>query len=213
MAKKKVKRVSKHKKIKKLVKPVKEREEQPKLTLSNEQVRGLITDLVGPNAVPIVEQLQKRKNVSEFTIAEKLKLSINQFRNIIYKLDTFNLVSSTRKKDKQKGWYVYYWSFHPARLEKLYWDLKRRKLNKLKKRLESEKTIIYYVCPNKDVRVSLTEAMELGFKCPECGKLLQEDKSNLAKKMEKEISEIEEELKKHESENNAKKPAKNLVSI
>jgi len=198
MAKKKVKMVSKHKKVKK---PVREKEEQPKITLSKEDIRSIITDLVGINAVPVVEQLQKRKNVSEFTIAEKLTLSINQFRHIIYKLDTFNLVSSTRKKDKQKGWYVYYWSFHPGRLEKLYWDLKRKKLHKLKKRLESEKTITYYFCPNKDVRVSLTEAMELEFRCPECGKLLQEDRSNITKKLEKEILEIEGQFKKHESEN------------
>lgn len=153
--------------------------------------------MVGVNALPVIEQLQKRRNVSEFTIAEKLKLSINQFRHIIYKLDTYNLVSSTRRKDKQKGWYVYYWTFHPERLEKLYWDLKRKKLARLKKRIGTEQITSFYVCPNKDVRVPLTEAMELNFRCPECGKLLLEDKVNLVKKMNSEIEEIEKELKEH----------------
>lgn len=53
------------------------------------------------------------------------------------------------------------------------------------------------MCPNKDVRVPLTEAMELNFRCPECGKLLLEDKVNLVKKMNSEIEEIEKELKEH----------------
>jgi len=193
--------VKKHKKlhIKKRVQR-KEREEIPKITLSKQALTDLITELVGASALPVVEQLQKRRNVSEFTIAEKLKLSINQFRHLIYKLDTFNLVSSTRRKDKQKGWYVYYWTFHPERLEKLYWDLKRRKLARLKKRIGTEQITSFYVCPNKDVRVPLTEAMELNFRCPECGKLLQEDKINLVKKLGSEIEEIEKELKEHSQE-------------
>ncbi|MBS3163202.1 hypothetical protein J4427_00745 [Candidatus Woesearchaeota archaeon] len=195
------KMVKKHKKlhIKKRVQR-KEREEIPKITLSKQALTDLITELVGASALPVVEQLQKRRNVSEFTIAEKLKLSINQFRHLIYKLDTFNLVSSTRRKDKQKGWYVYYWTFHPERLEKLYWDLKRRKLARLKKRIGTEQITSFYVCPNKDVRVPLTEAMELNFRCPECGKLLQEDKINLVKKLGSEIEEIEKELKEHSQE-------------
>lgn len=194
MAKKKVKRISKHKKPKV---QAEKKEEPPKLNLDKSKLKELIVNLVGPEALVVVEQLLKRRNVSEFTISEKLKLSINQFRNIIYKLDTFNLVSSTRKKDKQKGWYVYYWTFHPERLKKLYWELKRRKLAKFKKRLEAEKSIEFYVCPNKDVRVPLTEAMELNFRCPECGKLLQEDKSNTLKNLTSEVEKLENELKEH----------------
>lgn len=191
-----MKKKRKPSKAKKIIKQRAEKKpKKEELLISKSDLRELITELVGKEAIPIIDQLQVRGNASEFTLAEKLKLSINQFRNIIYKLDTYNLVSSTRKKDKKKGWYVYYWSFHPERLQRLYFLLKQKKLHRLKRRLEQEKLSIFFVCPSKDIRVPQTEALELNFRCPECGKLLQEDKSNLIKKLMQDIQELEEELK------------------
>lgn len=188
MSKKRKKKIITKKVIKKQV-------SVPKFIISKAELNNLITHLINKEAVAVIDQLQKRKNVSEFSLAEKLKMSINQFRNIIYKLDSFNLVSSSRKKDKQKGWYVYYWTFYPERLEHLYLQLKRKKLERLKKKLDLEQKTDFYICPNKCVRVPLAEGMELSFRCPECGKLLQEDKLNAIKKTTKEIEEIENELK------------------
>ncbi|MDD5650406.1 MAG: hypothetical protein PHF86_08340 [Candidatus Nanoarchaeia archaeon] len=191
----KKKKVSVKKVIPKKV-PKKVVEKPQELTVSKKELEDLVAHMISKDAAPVIDQLLKRKNVSEFTLAEKLKMSINQFRNIIYKLDAHNLVSSTRKKDKQKGWYVYYWTFYPERLEKLYWNLKRRKLEKLKKRFALEQHSDFYVCPNKCTRVSANEGMELNFRCPECGKLLQEDKFNTLKKLTQEIENLEAELTK-----------------
>ncbi|MBU0929598.1 MAG: hypothetical protein KJ623_00830 [Nanoarchaeota archaeon] len=192
--KKIIKKVDK-KVVKKTAKVTKKQVKISKIIISRKELDDLMTHLINKEAVDVIMQLQKRKNVSEFSLAEKLKMSINQFRNIIYRLDAFNLVSSSRKKDKQKGWYVYYWTFYPERLEQLYLQLKRKKLERLKKKLELEQKTDFYICPNKCIRVPLAEAMELSFRCPECGKLLQEDKLNAIKKTLKEIEDIENELK------------------
>jgi len=71
----------------------------------------IVTIIVGKGAEPVAELLHSNKHVNEFTIAKKLEITINQTRNILYKISNFGLVSSERKKDKKKGWYTYYWKF------------------------------------------------------------------------------------------------------
>src|SRR3989338_11520661 len=75
-----------------------------------ELLKFIVEGLINKQAVPIMDLLSSKKPVNEFTIAEKLGLTINQTRNIIYKLSDFGLVSFTRKKDKRKGWYIYFWT-------------------------------------------------------------------------------------------------------
>lgn len=183
------------KKPKKLKKKVSSVKKKPVSLLFEKELKPLLTNLIGPEALPVVDQLIKRKNVSEFTVAENLHMNINQFRSIIYKLDAFNLVSGTRKKDKKKGWYIYYWTFHPERLENLFWNMKLRRLKKLKDRLDQENKTSFYICPNKCIRLNMQEAMEVDFRCKECNSLLKEDVPNI-KKLQKEIQELEDELKK-----------------
>ena len=65
--------------------------------------------LVGKQGEELVNLLDTKKYVNEFLIAKKLDITINQTRNILYKLSDSGLVSSTRKKDKKKGWYTYFW--------------------------------------------------------------------------------------------------------
>ena len=50
----------------------------------------------------IVDLLYGKANVNEFLIAKKLNVTINQARNILYKLGDEGLVSFIRKKDKKK---------------------------------------------------------------------------------------------------------------
>ena len=51
----------------------------------------------------MVSDIISNKHVNEFIIAKKLDLTINQTRNVLYKLADEGLVSSIRKKDKKKG--------------------------------------------------------------------------------------------------------------
>ncbi len=167
---------------------------KPKPKVSEKELLSFLGELVGKDGLRVVEQLRKRKNVSEFTLAEKLGMSINQFRHVIYKLDELNLVSSTRKKDKKKGWYVYYWTFHNDRLVDLYYSYKLKRLKKLKEKLEQGEKETYFVCPSGCYRFKIEEAMEHGYRCPECGAVLQEEKVDI-KKLKKEIEKLEKELK------------------
>mgnify|MGYP001579745958 FL=1 len=60
--------------------------------------------VVGKQSEDLVDILDNKKHINEFIIAKKLNLTINQTRNLLYKLSDYGLVSSIRKKDKKKGW-------------------------------------------------------------------------------------------------------------
>src|SRR3989344_5215604 len=72
-------------------------------------LKEAISLVAGKQAEDIVDLLDEQKHVNEFVIAKKLDLTINQVRNILYKISDYGLVSSIRKKDKRKGWYTYFW--------------------------------------------------------------------------------------------------------
>ena len=69
-------------------------------------LKEVIVIVVGKQAEEIADLLDSSKHVNEFSIAKKLDITINQTRNILYKIADKGLVSSIRKKDKKKGWYT-----------------------------------------------------------------------------------------------------------
>jgi len=123
------------------------------------------------DSLKVFRQLWGKSNVSEFDIAENLKLSINYVRNLLYGLHAGNLVSSTRKKDRQKGWYIYYWTFNLKHAVGVIIARKKERVLGLENRLaKGEKE--YYVCKDGHVEFNAVKALEYGFKCPECEQVL-----------------------------------------
>ncbi|MBD3249728.1 transcription factor [Candidatus Woesearchaeota archaeon] len=166
------------------------------MKLSNNVIEDVVSQLIGEDAIPVVLALKNKKNVSEFKLAESLKKEVNETRNILYRLYEKNLVSFTRKKDKKKGWYIYYWTFNLKRLRQLTISSKQKKLEKLNQRLEREKQNQFFLCPNRCIRLEFDQAMDFQFKCPECGEIIQqEDNTEKIDNIKKEIKELEKELK------------------
>jgi len=159
--------------------------------LDSEIITELVEEIAGKDVVRLVELIKGKEHVSEFKIAEKLDLTVNQVRNMLYRLYSHNLVSFIRKKDKKKGWYIYYWTFDQRKGYELFLKIKREKLETLKERLENETEKIYFVCPSECIRMSLENAMESDFKCPDCGKVLErEENSKRIGAINREIGEV-----------------------
>src|SRR3989344_4108727 len=123
------------------------------------------------HTLKVFRQLWMKSNVSEFDIAEHLRLSINYVRNLLYGLHAFNLVNSTRKKDRQKGWYIYYWTFNVKHAVRLILQEKGEQLAVLDKS-EGQGSRERYACPEQHVVFNEVRALEHEFKCPECERLL-----------------------------------------
>ncbi|MBS3171578.1 hypothetical protein J4449_03130 [Candidatus Woesearchaeota archaeon] len=177
------------------------------MNIVDKLIDDLILEITGKEVVPLVNLIKNKTDVSEFKIAGKLKLSVNQVRNMLYRLNSYNLVDFTRQKDKTKGWYIYFWTFNLKLAKELAVSMKNNKINILRKRLEKESNELYFVCPSSCVRFDSVNVMEYQFKCPECGKILvkEESKKNV-EKIQKEITTIENELKElKESEEKVQK--------
>ncbi|MBW3018975.1 hypothetical protein KY329_02200 [Candidatus Woesearchaeota archaeon] len=194
-AKKTVKKTAKKKAVKKAAK--KTAEPGPKkVKISPELIEEIVLEVVGPDVMPLVKHLRNKINVSEFTLADKIKQEINVTRNMLYRLYDNNLVTFTRKKDKKKGWYIYYWTFNDNRVKDLIRDIKIRKIERLSEKLEKEKNTQFYICPEKCLRMDFETAMDYEFKCPECGLLMEaEDNSEKIKHLEQAIERLKKELK------------------
>jgi len=167
------------------------------MRLSNKAFDDVIRDVAGEDVVPLVNLIKKKKNISEFKIAEMMKLNVNVVRNMLYRLYHKNLVSFVRKKDKKKGWYIYYWTFNVKRVGVLLDEIKKKRIEKLQEWLEREKNNFFFTCPTGCMRLDFEKAMDYGFKCPECGTLMsQEDNSKKIKDIEEEIAKLSGEKEK-----------------
>jgi transcription initiation factor TFIIE subunit alpha len=159
-----------------------------------------IASLVGPEGLEIVEKLKSKKNVSEFDLANELKIDIKVVRRLLYKLFEHNLVNSTRKKDKQKGWYIYYWTLLPENVKYFYEKKLRERLARLEEKLHREETEYYFTCPKRCVRLDFNQSLDFGFRCPECGDLIAAyDQEQVIAKLKEEIEKLKKELEAPEA--------------
>ena len=144
------------------------------MKITNNKIYDTVKEVVGEDSLKVVEFLKDKKNISDFKIAEKVKADIHEIRNILYRLYKHNLVSYYRKKDRQKGWYISYWTFNKKRIKDLMKNLHYSKIEKFTERLQVEEANRgnFYLCPNACIRVNFEKAVDFEFKCPECGVVL-----------------------------------------
>ncbi|MBT7706232.1 hypothetical protein HN747_02180 [archaeon] len=131
----------------------------------------LVEELAGEENGRIVPILFNKKNVNEFLIARRLELTINQVRNILYKLSNFGLVSFTRKRDNKKGWYIYYWTLNTEKSLMMIEGSLEKKANALKEELHRRETERFFVCDTCGIEVNEATSLEHGFSCEECAEI------------------------------------------
>lgn len=144
-------------------------------------LNDLVQEIAGGESGKIVDILYGKKDVNEFLIAKKMELTINQVRNILYKLSAFGLVSFIRKKDKRKGWYIYFWTLDIEKcLVKLEETLEKR-IEYLNEQLNNRNNKRYYICKACDIEVSEEKALAEDFTCEECAEVyeLAENESHI----------------------------------
>lgn len=159
-------------------------------------LKDVVSSIAGPASVGLVDLLYGKKNVNEFIIAKKMKLNINQTRNMLYKLVDEGLVSFIRKKDRKNGgWYTYYWTLDTS---KSLDNLRRvivNDINHLEGQLGTRKNERFYHCPNCDLEMNEENALLNNFTCPECGEVfVLRDNAELVAKLESSVQRRKEQL-------------------
>ncbi len=122
---------------------------------------------------PLVNVLFGKSNINEFKIASQLGLTINQTRNILYRMSNFNLLKYTRKKDEKKGWYTYFWTLDMEKSLEFLLKAKIQEKITFEGLYKSRETKNFYTCAIDNIEMSEETAMHHNFFCPECGQLLQ----------------------------------------
>ncbi|MBS1267088.1 MAG: Transcription factor E [Candidatus Woesearchaeota archaeon] len=141
------------------------------------QIKYVIKKTVGEEVLDLVSFLRKKDSVSEFKIAEHINQEINSTRSLLYKLHKQDLVSSIKKRDKETGWYVYYWSFKKNRVNQLINSIKEKEIELLENKLNKENNTIHFKCESGCIRIDFDSATNFNFRCPECG-LVMKNKVN-----------------------------------
>lgn len=152
-------------------------------------------ELLGEDAVKLIEILSEKEETTDDELIQKTGMKLNNLRKILYQLFDQNLVSYRRVRDKEAGWFKYYWKINPTGLNILLNSKKRKILLKLKERLDYETNNIFFACPTHNTRYVFDDAMEINFQCPICGsKLNSIQNDDIIAVLRIKISEIEKNL-------------------
>lgn len=134
------------------------------------QFLEIVKEIIGDEIViKIIKELNTKSEITDEELASKFEVRLNDIRKILYKLYENNLASFRRLRDKNTGWYIFFWSLTPENIAYLIKSKNKQVRGILKERLEYEKNHIFYKCPNNCGACTFEDAMEVGFKCVKCG--------------------------------------------
>lgn len=158
-------------------------------------LKEIISLIVGKPSENIADLLDSNKHVNEFIIAKKLGITINQTRNILYKIADEGLVSSIRKKDKRKGWYTYFWKLETSKALEFLRESLLKKIEQVKSQIKSRETKQFYFCELCNVEFTEENALLKDFTCSECGNVFSiKDNVPVLKELGKTLGKLESEL-------------------
>ncbi len=158
-------------------------------------LKEVIVYVAGKLAENITEILSTKKHVNEFLIAKKIGLTINQTRNILYKLSDSGLVSSIRKKDKKKGWFTYFWKIEVLKSLDFLSKILLKQIEQINSQINSRGSKQFYICEKCNLELTEEKALLQDFICTECGEVFKmKDNSKLLKELKKSLEKIKNKL-------------------
>lgn len=165
----------------------------------NNFLKEVIARIVGKQFEELAILLSKGDYVNEFIISKKLDITINQTRNLLYKLSDYGLISSTRKKDKKKGWYTYFWKLEIMKALEFLKSNLIKSLEEINQQIKSRETKQFYICERCKIEVNEETALNYDFACKECGDIFKlKDNTKLIKELSKNKDKLNETLKELE---------------
>jgi len=138
----------------------------------------------------------KKGEVDENQLAETLKIRVNDVRKSMYELSHNGYVKYTKQKSESKQWwYIYLWRFDMRKIKYDYLFKKRRELADAQERLNKARQSVFR-CAKCGLELSLEQALEAGYICPECESQLSEIKRRTTTaKLERDVAQLDKEVK------------------
>ena len=158
-------------------------------------LKEIIDYSAGKLAENITIILSTKKYVNEFLIAKKIDLTINQTRNILYKLSDSGLVSSIRKKDKKKGWFTYFWKIEALKSLEFLSQVLLKQIEQINYQINSRESKQFYICERCNLELAEEKALLCNFICNECGEVFKiKDNSKLLRDFKRNLEKIKNKL-------------------
>lgn len=169
-------------------------------------LREAVSAIVGKQYEKLADLLDSKKYINEFIIAKKMDITINQARNLLYKLSDYGLVSSIRKKDKRKGWYTYFWKIEVIKCLEFLKEIVDKKIEQVNHQIKNRETKQFYSCEKCNIEFNEENALLHNFTCSECGSIFTaKDNSKILKEARKETDKLHRELESINAEMRSEK--------
>ena len=121
------------------------------------------------------------------------EITLNTVRKILFILYENKFTVCHRERDANSGWLTFRWQIN---MDGIYHQIEREKkklYRNLIKRKEYEDNNIFYVCPQKCLRLVFDEATETEFLCPLCGEdLVFQDNEPFKQLLDQRVEEFKE---------------------
>ncbi|MHA2055965.1 MAG: transcription factor [Candidatus Hodarchaeales archaeon] len=166
------------------------------------QLDDIILKLTDEVTVKVLNTLLDYKEIIDEDIVNNLnagieqRIALKEVRKSLYKLNERSLARYRRVRDKETGYFVYYWSPIWERIRDLIVSRRKQSIKRLKQRLDYEQRNLLYVCEEGHTPVTFSDAFELGFICNVCGQeLAQKENEETITVLKKKRAELEKVLK------------------
>ena len=156
----------------------------------------IVKEISGDEGAQVATHLSDTNEITDEQLGIITGYKINIVRKILYKLYENHLASYRRIRDKETGWFVYFWKLNPEKVSALTLAKKKKLLGELNTRLEYEQAHVFYTCINKECpRYTFEEAVETSFHCPRCqGNLQHFDNTRIVENLTEQIRVIKSQL-------------------
>lgn len=159
--------------------------------LKRKGIKSLILDAAGEVGLKVAKKLPIEGKLSEFKLAERLGMDVNDVRSILYKLYNRNFVSYDKRRDEEKGWYIYHWKLLKKNLIENEEESRKERIEKLEEKKERLKGNQFFKCSECGKEYDFSEALSSNFLCAKCdAKLERVDKSEEIEKIKEKIAEL-----------------------
>lgn len=144
------------------------------LPIDEDILKKVATVIGGEEAAKVVIALKELGEATDDQVLVKTSIKLNDVRKILFKLYSHSIVQCDRIRDEKTGWFIFHWKLQPDQVDGFIKNQKKRIHKILEKRLDYETSHDFYYCYNPTCnRLTFEDAMEMVFKCPNCGKPLQ----------------------------------------
>lgn len=128
-------------------------------------------------------------------LAELFKTKVTIVRSTLNKLCYRGIVSYDKIKDKNSGWYDYYWKIDFHKLAKIIYAEHKERKTKIQEKMDFGTTYDFFGCKNMCKLQPFEIAAEYNFVCPHCSEKLEHyDYNKEIKEMQKYLNIIDKEM-------------------